>query len=324
MTLEQFVSQGWADHAEKTDEVAARLPEGLGLVTEAKHLGMLAALIVHVYGEHLARWADGVALLEKLETLPVFDATTPVGKSVVRSKAVLHRCAGNYEDEAKCMTASMTGGDVPEASDRIRQLAIAGSALAFQHRMDEARRDLDECVALAAYGPSKDDPAARSLAMTAHNVAVEFENKPELTDDERALMLRAAQISLDFWKIAGGWMEEERAEYRVTMSHLKAGDAAGALAHAESCLRIVEANGADPYEAFFAREAVAKARLAAGDVDAARTEREAMNALLPTIADEENRAYAAGELAKLDAAIEPPKKRAPRPPKPSPLKSPWK
>ena len=324
MTLEEFVSQGWQDHGDDAAGVFGRFGDAPSLVTDAAHLPALAALIVHVSGEHLGRWADGVAHLERLESLPVFDAASPHGKAVLRSKAVLHRCAGNKEEEERCTAASLTGGDVPEASDRIRILAVASSALAGQKQLDRARADLEEAVALAAYGPTKDDPAARSLAITSHNLAVEFEKKDELTDDERALMLRCAFVSLDFWKIAGGWMETERAEYRLAMSHLKAGDAKNALGHARQCLAVIEANGSDPYEAFFAREAIARAHLGARHSDSARRERDAMAALLPSIADEGNRSYAEGEFAKLDASLPEPRERAPRPPKSSGLKSPWK
>ena len=64
--------------------------------------------------------------------------------------------------------------------------------------------------------------------------------------------------------------------------------------------------------------------MAAGSAGAARRERDAMAALLPSIADESGRKYAEAELAKLDALIPAPRERAPRPPKAGLLKSPWK
>jgi hypothetical protein len=139
--------------------------------------------------------------------------------------------------------------------------------------------------------------------VTANNIAVEFENRATLTDDERAMMLRAAVVARRFWGIAGGWMETERAEYRLALSNIKARNAEAALRHGEECLRIVEANGSDAGEAFFAHEAIARARLAAGDKAAAKRERDRMAEILPTIADEEFRSFAAGELPKLDADL---------------------
>lgn len=303
MTLENFCSQGWEDHATDAAGVFARLPQGVALVTDARHIPMLAGLVVHVAGEHLGRWNEGLAILDAIERLPVFDAATPEGKALRRSQAVLHRCAENRAEEERCFAEGRSGGGVPEASDRIRVLAISSAALVGQKRMAEARADFEEAVALAAYGPSKTDPAARALAVTAHNIAVEFENRPTLTDIERKMMLHAAQVSRHFWAIAGGWMEAERGEYRLAMSHIKAGDAATALRHAQHCHRIVIENGNDAGEAFFAHEAIARSHLAAGDAAAARIEREVMVALVPTVADEGFRSFCAEELAKLDAEL---------------------
>jgi hypothetical protein len=303
MTCKEFVSRGWADHATDAEGVFARLPKGIELIAEPGHLAAFSGLCVHVAGEHLGRWADGVVLLDHLARLSVFDPASPEGKTVMRSMAILHRCAGNREEEARCFAACRIGGGVPEASDRIRLLAVAAAALLGQKRLAEARRDFDEAVALAAYGPSAEDPAARALAVTGNNLACEFEGMPVLGDDERAMMLRAAQIGREFWGIAGGWTEAERAEYRLAMSHIKAGDPETALLHARRCLAIVDENGSDPGEAFFAFEAVARARLAGGDVPSARTGRDRMASLLPTVADESFRVLCEGELARLDADL---------------------
>jgi len=244
-----------------------------------------------------------MALLERMEKLPVFDTTSPPAKAVMRSKAVLLHCAGDREAEARAFAAGKSGGSVPEASDRIRVLAPASNALAFQKRTADARAAFEECIALAAYGPTSADVATRTLAMAGNNLAVEFENRTEISKDERALMIKAAYAGRDFWRIAGGWMEVERAEYRLAMTHIKAGDAAAALRHAANCRRIIEENGSDAYELTFAREALAKAKLKGGDVAGARYERDAMAAAVPTIADEGSRSFAATELAKLDAAL---------------------
>jgi hypothetical protein len=304
MTLDDFVSQGWRDHATDAEGVLARLPEAAGIATELRHLPAIAGLTVHVAGEHLGRWVRGIEVLENLERLPFFDPSTAEGKAVLRSKAVLHRCAGNADEEARWFAAARSGGDIPEDSDRVRVLAVAAAALLGQKRLAEASRDFEEAVRLASYGPTKADPAARALAVTGHNLACELETTEALTDPERALMLRAAAVSRTFWEIAGGWMETERAEYRLAMSHVKAGNSSEALTHAQECLRIVAENGMDPGEAFFAHEAIARAQIAGGNLAAAMEARGTMEACLPRIADESFRIYCAGELAKLAEKIE--------------------
>jgi hypothetical protein len=310
MNLDELVAKGWQDHAADPEGVLERLRGGVALVREPKDIPAISALIVHVSGEHLGRWNDGVALLEELERLPLFDRTTAEGKAVARGQAVLHRCAGRPDEAERCLEAlsAPTGGDpagqggVPP-SERIRVLAVAASALVGQKRLAEGARDFEEAVSLASYGPTSGDPAARSLAVTGHNLACELENRPALAPEEKELMLRAAFISRDFWAIAGGWMQAERAEYRLAMSHIKAGDPVTALAHARRCLAVVEENGADPGEAFFAHEAVARAMLAGGNGPGARAEREIMTGLLPKVPDDSLRQFCAEELEKLEADL---------------------
>jgi hypothetical protein len=303
MSFDDFLTQGWRDHGTDAEGVLARLPQGIALISETGQLPAFARLCVHVAGEHLGRWADGIALLEEITRLPFFDSGAPQGKAVFVSLAVLHRCAGNGEEEARCGAAARAGGDLPEASDRIRLLAVAASAFLGQRRFAEACRDFAEAVALASYGPTAIDPAARALAVAGNNLACELENQAALTDDERATMLQAAQVGRDFWAIAGGWMETERAEYRLAMSHIKAGDPTTALTHARACMKIVEENGSDPGEALFAHEAIARAQLGAGDPTAAGKERERMGALVSAIADPSFQSYCRSELEKLDADL---------------------
>jgi len=303
MTFDQFCSAAWSDHGTDAAGVYRRLPEGVDMVEEPAQLPKLAGLIVHVAGEHLGRWTEGIGLLDRLAVSPHFVASSPPAQAVKRAQSTLLRCAGDHEGAARAFAESRIGSDAPEASDRIRVLAVAAAAFVGQGRPEEARADFDECVRLSAYGPTTADPAARALAVAANNVAAELEDRPTLSDSERALMVRAAAIARQFWGIAGGWMETERAEYRLAMSHLKAGDTSGAQRHAAECLRIVEANGSDPGEAAFAREAISRASLASGDIAGAQRERDAIAAILPAIEDEGFRSFVGAELAKLTAAI---------------------
>ncbi len=304
MTLAEFVSKGWADHAADAQGVFDRLPAGIELVEAPADLGPLSALIVHVAGEHLGRWEDGLHLLERLEELPAFDGETLPGKGVLRSKAILSWCAGDRAAADRYDALSYVGGEVPPASNRVRILATAASALAGQQRMKDARAAFDEAVRLAAYGPKAADPAAKALAITGNNLAVELENRATLPAEEMSLLLKAAKVGLEFWTVAGGWMERERAYYRLAMSHRKAGHAEEALESARMCMTIVKANGSDAGELFFAHEALALAHLVDDDRDAARAERDAAAAVLPTIADEGFRAFAAEELGKLSTKVD--------------------
>jgi hypothetical protein len=303
MSLDELVAKGWQDHADDAEGVFARLRENVGLVTEARHLPPFAGLAVHVSGEHLGRWADGIALLERLGRSPVFDAGSPEGKAVARGLATLHRCAGNREASERCLTAARSGGTVPDASDRARVLAVAASALAGQRRIGDATAAFEEALRAAAYGPKADDPAAKALAITGNNLAADLENRTSRTEEENALMVRAAETGLRFWSLVGGWSERQGAHYRLSHSLRKAGRPKEALEHARRCLDIVRENGAPAADAFFAHEALAHAHASAGDRAAAKADRETAAALLSRIDDSDLRSSAETDLRALDAVL---------------------
>jgi hypothetical protein len=306
MTVDEFVGKAFEDHADHAEAVFARLPEGIALVSEPRHHPQVAHLVAHVSGEHLGRWGDGIRLLETMEARPGFDPATVEGKAVLRQKAFLHRCAGDPDGEVRWTRAAHVE-KFPEASNRIRVLALAAQALAFQRRPREARLDLEEALRLAAYGPKADDPAARALAAAANNIAQTLEGRTGRTPEENALMVRAAEAALTWWRVAGSWREETTAEYRLTFSLLQAGLAGDALVHAQRSLEIVDANGgaaSAPGEAFNAHDALARARHGCGDAQGARRERDAAAALLPKI-DGEVRGFFAQDLERLDEVLQP-------------------
>ena len=302
MDLAKFVSTGWQKHADDEQGVFDGLPDGVALVTEAKHAPMLAGLVVHVAGEHLGRWNDGLELLGRLEEHAAIAAGSPEWKSLQRSKAVLHHCLG---DAAACDALVDAGRDPdhPKNSGRVRVMAIASSALLGQKRIDDAMTTFAEATDLAAYGPAKGDPAAIGLAIAGNNIACELESAKERDDAADALMLRAAQAGRTYWEIAGTWTNVERAEYRLAMTQLQLGDADAALRHAQSCLSVCEENDADAGELFFAREALTKAWHAKGSATAAGENRDAAAAQVAAVKDEGFRGFCEAELAKLDALL---------------------
>ena len=111
------------------------------------------------------------------------------------------------------------------------------------------------------------DPYARALAVSGNNLASTLEEKSGRSADERRLMVLAAQTARRYWALAGGWLETERAEYRLAKTWLQAGDVAQARQHAQNCLEIIDAQ--DPHapalERFFGWEALGSVECAAGN-----------------------------------------------------------
>lgn len=257
--LADFITQAWQQHAQHPAAVAQSLA-GLSLHrldTEASLL-KLSHLGQHVLGEHLGRWADAVAWQQRLAALPVCG---PEGQ------AATCRCIAGLQLAARAPAPGPA--DDPHdprhtlsASDAVRATALAAASL-VPHDVVRASTLLHDALARfdTAALPAI-DPCTRALAVTGNNLACELEEKPARNAAETALMLQAAQTARRFWALAGGWLETERADYRLAMSWLQAGDAAQALVHAERCLALIDAQAAAPalaLERFFGHEARARA-----------------------------------------------------------------
>lgn len=255
MDFDRFLNQAWDDHATHTAAVAERLASrGPALVTEEAQIVPLANLVHHVHGEHLGRWHEGLSLLRRLATHPACSPAGAASAALARFQASLALCEGSADERAAM-----------SAADRIRVTALAAANLA-ERDTPRASVLFGEALAEAERaGLDATDPSNRALAVTANNLACTLEEKTRRSPAERALMITAAQAARRYWALAGGWLETERAEYRLAMTWLQAGDPALARHHAQQCLAIVQANGSAPLERFFASEALALAEAADGN-----------------------------------------------------------
>jgi hypothetical protein len=289
MDFTDFVNQAWEDHATQPAQVAQRLTaEGLALVSEPAHVAPLAQLLHHVWGEHLGRWGDGQTALHALAAHPACGAGSTGEQTMQRCTASLALCAGQA-DTRRQMTAS----------NAIRVTALAAAALA-EHDTARATQLLRDALARSDAAPlAADDPAHRALAVAGNNLACTLEEKAGRSADETALMVLAAQTGRRFWAIAGGWLETERAEYRLAMTWLQAGDPAQARLHAQACLDTVQRESAPALEHFFAREALAVVARAARSADTPAAVAQAHEAFAKL--DEGDRAWCQASLDKLAA-----------------------
>lgn len=254
MDFEDFISQAWSEHADDSPAVATRLQaQALPLVAEPAQVPRLAHLAHHVFGEHLARWADGLHFLQQLAALPACSSQADVAQGVRRHLAGLQLAAG---------LADVRAGFDP--SERIRITALAAGDLA-QHDAARAAALLDDALQQSEQaGLPASDLSHRVLAVTGNGIAGTLEEKTQRSELERSLMIRAAQVARRHWELAGTWLETERAEYRLARTWLQAGDLAQARQHAQQCLEIVQAHDQVPLEAFFGWEALGLVERAAG------------------------------------------------------------
>jgi len=263
MSLDAFIAAAWEDHGDHPEEVADRLAGALDLVVSPADIPPFVRIVTHVYGEHLARWGAGVALLESLRGRPQLGEDLAAAGAITRSVAVL-RYAGNIDTALAHLSTD----------DRIAVLATAASALAAQLGWKRAIATYEEALRLAEPGLPSGSPALRALAVAGNNLAASLEEKPDRDPVETRGMVAAAEGGLRFWRLAGTWLEEERAEYRLARSLLQAGDPAAAVEHARRCVDICAANDALPFERFFGYAVLAIARMRVGDSAAQATARQ--------------------------------------------------
>ena len=286
-TFDTFLKAAWAEHGDHPQEVADRLGSSLSLVQNPQQMRPYASLVAHVYGEHLGQWQAGIALLESMRALPAFDGSPEVVEPVARSVATLRYAGGD---------PSVLGA--LDAHDRTFVLAGAAAMFTGRGEFDRAIAAYSQAVKAAEAGFAPASAAVRALAIGGNNLAAALEGKADASRRELDAMVAAAEGGLAFWKQAGTWLEEERAEYRLTRSLLKAGRAGDAIASAQRCVAVCVDNDAPAFERFFGHAVLALAHRAAGQGNVFATERDHALALLNQVPEGE-RAWCERERGEL-------------------------
>lgn len=254
MDFDTLLQAAQDQHHARPEAVAEALVQALPLLQSHTQVPAFARFVTHLYAEHLGRWQDGVALLKSLPPLAASPGLADAARAVARGVAVLEYTGGNDEAIAALGT-----------EDRVIALATACAALAARGAFRRAIGAYAQAVVLAQPGLPAASPALRALAVGGNNLAAALEDKPVRDAFELRGMLAGAENGLKYWRLAGGWLEEERAEYRMSCSLLKAGMPLGAAQHAQRCLALCQANQAPAFERFFGHAALALAQRAGGD-----------------------------------------------------------
>jgi hypothetical protein len=254
MNIDAFLKAAWSDHADHPQDVADRLAASLHLVQTPEHFAPFVRLLTHVYGEHLGLWARGVGLLEALRGRSGLEAGVPAARPIDIGIAALSYGSGN--------AAAL---DALPGDDQVLALATASSALAARDEIARAIAAYAQALRIAQAGSAPSSPAMRALAVGGNNLAVTLEGTSNRSASESQAMLAAAEAALLYWKQVGTWLEEERAEYRLTRSLLQAGEPLAATQCAERCAEVCKRNDAPPFEQFFAHSILALAHRASGN-----------------------------------------------------------
>ncbi|WP_052736238.1 hypothetical protein [Aquincola tertiaricarbonis] len=288
MDLSTFINDAWDAHGDDADTIAQQLAEKLPEVQSPAEVPAFASLLAHVYGEHLGRWHDALVLLGRLRGVAAEDAVALA--AVQRAERTLRCASGDGEALDDLM-----------AGERAAVLAGAAAMQVGRGDAEAAASSLDAALAVAAEGLPDGSPALRALAVAGNNIAADLQDRPQRSAAETALMLRAAETGLAYWTRAGGWLQVERAEHRLSCCRLAAGEAEAALESARRCLAVCTANDAPAFERFFAHAVQAFAHRALGDEACFAQARDAALACHAQLAVDE-RPWCEKELAELQAA----------------------
>ena len=146
-----------------------------------------------------------------------------------------------------------------------------------------------------------DREAHRRLGVDLFNKAwtlMEKEGRTQEDDDE---LLHCAHASAYHWLHAGTAANRARSEWQCSRVNVVLGQPEGALHHARRCLAIVEASPGEmeEFDLPAAYEALARAHALAGDREEAARFLELGRAETAKIADEDDRAIIAADLASV-------------------------
>lgn len=246
MSFEDFLNKAWSEHATQADQVGTRISNSINLIESNEQIVLMAQLVTHVFGEHLAQWENGILTLKQLRNLEFFEQKSEADRAIARSIASLELSAGK---DIVLQDFSV--------SDQIRILTVSASALSAQADSKKACHFFREALVKAQTGISKDDPANRALAVAGNNLASSLEEKSDRTEQDTELMILAAKTGRQYWEIAGTWKQVFWAEYRLAMTYIKASDLISAFEHAQTCLELSRVHDTSALEQFYGFEALA-------------------------------------------------------------------
>lgn len=209
-------------------------------------LGRAGWLVNHVMGERFGLWEEALA---RQMTLAGDDESV----AVLRCRAIAARMAGSDP------LAARTEQRLAECADI--SLALAARLVRFgmvQHQvpvasLPEACRVLGDVLASLS-GEEGSCAAGRLFAAALNNSVSALLEHPE-ADPSLAIygetLLSGARQSRRLWGEAGGWIQQERAEYLLALCSNKLGLFALAREAANNGLALIVANGGEPVDQAF-------------------------------------------------------------------------
>ena len=289
-TCKEFLETIEREHGDHAEQAAQRLEGGLANIASGDEVAPYSGWVVHVFGEHLGEWQRGADVLARLQALPQAQGNDAAQGALRRGRAAL-RYAGGDASAVEALSPP----------DRAQALCVICTTHTARHETDAAIAALRRALDIAAHGLPEKHPAIRSLAVAGNNLSAQLEEKSQQTDAERDAMLLAAETGLTYWKLAGTWMQEERAWFQLARCQLRAGLVDAARISICRCIAICEENDAAPLEHFFGHSVQAAIEQRSGDRPAFNTAKAAALAQYAKIPADQQK-WCRKELEQLGAA----------------------
>ncbi|OQW49132.1 MAG: hypothetical protein A4S09_03455 [Proteobacteria bacterium SG_bin7] len=189
MAFSDYIQEAWKNHSTQCEKVAADFPRAATLAITHDEINQFVELVIHVMGEHLGKWKEGISFLTNLKKITSFSKNSDVGVAIKCAIA-----AFQISDEQTPDLRSFT------RSEQIRILALAATNLCDRD-FKKSKRLLSQAVALAETNVEKRDPANRAIAVTSNNFACGLEEKKSRTPEETEWMIACAEIARKYWEL---------------------------------------------------------------------------------------------------------------------------
>jgi hypothetical protein len=151
------------------------------------------------------------------------------------------------------------------------------------------------------------EPFHRRCAVGTFNACWKLIDLPRRTDQEDREMVRLAEVSYWHWlQVEGRTPENEGIGlWQLARVYALAGEASTAMAYAKAYLGLAREKSLGAFHEGYAQEALARALMAAGEMDQARDALAEARHLLDSIGDARSRKLLEADLLELGNALDP-------------------
>ncbi|MDP6954819.1 MAG: hypothetical protein QF599_02500 [Planctomycetota bacterium] len=258
MELPELINKCWAEHDSDPEGMAALLRDNTPLVKNAMDAVQYSGVFLHLVGSELGDWSGAA---EHLENIVADLEQAPELALVLVQVAVANKMAGAEEAAGSALERAMELAPEPKQAIPARVQLLVSEAKANAGAWPAALELHAQALATVRGGVATPG-LTRTLAVCSNNMASALLEAEDRDCAQTDAMVQLAEAAREAWLEAGGWMEDERADYLLALVLAEAGNPTAGLMHAERGLATIaahEAEGGEPVDQAFLNLARARA-----------------------------------------------------------------